>query len=124
MLFGTKFLPIISNEDPTIGKFIRLAHLGELEGKGAMHRTTSASKGRLQSGKFGITTTSIEQQIRDFSYGCYGCNVERGVTYRPPLGNVSVKMNIQARPFSLVSIDLLGSISCHLTKGSRNTVKL
>ena len=39
MLFGTKFLPIISNEDPIIGKLIRLAHLGELEGKGAMHIT-------------------------------------------------------------------------------------
>ena len=43
MLFGTKFLPIISNEDPIIGKLIRLAHLGELEGKGAMHRTTSGT---------------------------------------------------------------------------------
>ena len=82
MLFGTKFLPIISNEDPIIGKLIRLADLGlgELEGKGAMHKTTSGTMGRLQSGKFGITTTGIEQQIRDFSYGCYGCNVERGVT--------------------------------------------
>ena len=80
MLFGTKCLPIISNEDPIIGKLIRLAHLGDLEGKGAMHRTTSGTMGRLQSGKFGITTTGIEQQIMDFSYGCYGCNVERGVT--------------------------------------------
>ena len=33
-------------------------------------------------------------------------------------------MDIEARPFSLVSIDPLGSISCHPTKGSRNTVKL
>ena len=33
-------------------------------------------------------------------------------------------MDIQAKPFSLVSIDPLGSISCHPTKGSRNTVKL
>ena len=80
-----------------------------------MHRITSGTIGRLQSGKFGIATTGIEQRIRDFSYGCYGCNVERGVTYKPPLGNVSVKMDIQARPFSLVSIDPLGSISCHHT---------
>ena len=35
MLFGTKLLPIISNEDPIIGKLIRLAHFGKLEGKGA-----------------------------------------------------------------------------------------
>ena len=63
MLFRTKFLPLISNEDLIIGKLIRLAHLGELEGKGAMHRTTSGTMGRLQSGKFGIATTGIEHQI-------------------------------------------------------------
>ena len=91
MLFGTKYLPIISNEDPIIGKLIRLAHLGDLEGKGALHRTTSGTMGRLQSGKFWITMTGIEQQIRDFTYGCFGSNVERGVCYRPSLGNVSVK---------------------------------
>ena len=62
MLFGTKYLPIISNQDPIMAKLIRLAHLGELEEKGAMHRTTSGTMGRLQSGKF-------EQQIRDFLYG-------------------------------------------------------
>ena len=33
-------------------------------------------------------------------------------------------MDIQARTFCLVSIDPLGSISCHPTKRSRNTVKL
>ena len=54
MIFGTKFLPIISNQDPIIGKLIRLAHLGEVEEKGAMHRTTSGTMGRLQSGKFRI----------------------------------------------------------------------
>ena len=37
MVFGTKFLPIISNQDPIMGKLIRLAHLGEVEEKGAMH---------------------------------------------------------------------------------------
>ena len=86
-----RILPIIYNEDPIIGKVIKLAHLGDLEGKGAMHRTTSGTMGRLQSGKFGITTTGIEQQIRDYTYGRFGCNVERGVCYRPSLGNVSVK---------------------------------
>ena len=86
MLFGTKYLPIISNEDPIIGKLIRLAHLGDLEGKGALHRTTNGTLGRLQPGKFGITTTAIGQQIRDYMYGCYGCNVERGVCYRPSFG--------------------------------------
>ena len=111
MLFWTKYLPIISNEDPIIGKLIRLAHLGDLEGKEAMHRTTSGTMGRLQSGKFGIIMTGIEQQVRDYSYGCFGCNVERGVCYRPPLGNVSVKMDIEARPFASVSIDPLGSVS-------------
>ena len=55
---------------------------------------------------------------------CFGCNVERGVCYRPPLGNVSVNMNLEVRPFALVSIDQLGSVSCHPMKGSRNTVKL
>ena len=90
MLFGTKFLPIISNEDPIIGKLIRLAYLEELEGKGAMHRITSVTMGSK------IQTTSRECVGKDF----------------------------QARPFSLVSIDPLGLISCHPTKGSRNTVKL
>ena len=89
-----------------------------------MHRTTSGTLGRLQSGKVGITTTGIEQQIRDYTYRCFGCNVERGVCYRPPLGNVSVKMNLEARPFAFVSIDPLGSVSSHPTKGSRNTVIL
>ena len=60
----------------------------------------------------------------DFSYGCYRCNIERGVTYRPPLGNVVVKMDIQARPLSLVIIDPLVSLRCHPTKGARNTVNL
>ena len=124
MVFGMKFLRIISNQDPIMGKLIRLAHLGEVEEKGAMHRTTSGTMGRLQSGKFGIASTGIEQQIRDYSYGCFGCNIERGVTYRPWLGNVSVKLNILAKPFSIVSIDPLGAISCHPSKGARKTVKV
>ena len=37
MLFGTKYLFIISKEDPIIGKLIRLAHLGDLVGKGAQN---------------------------------------------------------------------------------------
>ena len=109
MLFGTKYLPIISNEDPIIRKLIRLAHLGDLQG--ALHRTTSGTMGRLMSGKFGITTTGIEQQIRDYTYGCFGFYVERGVGYRPSLGTVSVKMNPNARPFAYVSIDPLGFVS-------------
>ena len=67
MLFGTKYLPIISNEDPIIGKLIRLAHLGDLQGKGALHRMTIGTMERLQSGKFGIITTGIEQKIRDYT---------------------------------------------------------
>ena len=78
---------------------IRLAHLGEVEDKGAMHKTISGTMGRLQSGKFGISTTGIEQQIRELLYGCYGCNIERGVTYRPPLGNVSVKIGYSGKAF-------------------------
>ena len=61
MLFGTKYLPFISNEDPIIGKLVILAHLGDLQGKGALQWTTSGTMGRLQSGKFGFTTTGIEQ---------------------------------------------------------------
>ena len=41
-------------EDPIIGKLIRLAHLGDLEGKGTMHRTTSGTMGRLHQGSSGL----------------------------------------------------------------------
>ena len=37
MIFGTIMSPIISPDDPVLGKLIRLAHRGELENKGVMH---------------------------------------------------------------------------------------
>ena len=72
MIFGTIMSPIISTDDPVLGKLTRLAHRGELENKGAMHRTNGSTIAHLRSGKFGITSVGLERLIREFSYGCYG----------------------------------------------------
>ena len=69
-IFGSEMTPIISQDGPLLGKLVRLALRGELQGTEGMHRTNGSTVAYLSSGKFGVTTKGIERYIQDFSFGC------------------------------------------------------
>ena len=48
MIFGTIMSPIIPPDEPMLEKLIRLAHRGELENKGVMHRTNGSTIAHLK----------------------------------------------------------------------------
>ena len=78
----------------------------------------------LGLGQFGVSLRNMRKMTQEHSYGCLGCNHQRRVTYTPPMGNISVKINPGAKAFEEISIDPLGDVRCHPIKGSKVAAKM
>ena len=123
-IFGTRFLPTISNDDSMAVKILAYAHRGKVWKGEDIHFTTDGIKAKIQSGQFVICFTNMRKITQDHSYGCLGCNRQRRVTYTPPMGNISVKVTLGAKAFDDTSIDPLGDVRCHPMKGSKVAAKM
>ena len=53
-IFGTRFLPIISNDDPMAGKILAYAHRGKVWEGEDIHYSSDGTIARMQSGQFGV----------------------------------------------------------------------
>ena len=86
------------------GKILAYAHRGKVWKGEDIHYTTDGAMTRTQSGQFGVSFTNMRKMTQEHSYGC---NRQRRVTYTPPMGNISVKVNPGAKLFEKISIDPL-----------------
>ena len=58
-IFGTRFLPIISNDDPMAGKILAYAHREKVWKGEDIHYTTDGTIAKMQSGQFGVCFMKI-----------------------------------------------------------------
>ena len=66
-IFGTKYLPIISNDDPMAGRILAYSHRGKAWKGEDIHYTIDETIAKMQSGQFGVCFTNMWKRTQEHS---------------------------------------------------------
>ena len=122
-IWGAKYIPVLNGKCELAQRLVHQAHTSINLNLKRAHRTVEGSKAALQTGKFGICIPGVTSLIRTITLTCPTCNGNRKWTYESILGNKYTKLEVQAKPFRDISIDILGEMKVKPHATSRGTVK-
>ena len=69
-LFGTQFLPLLSDDDPLLWKLLCFKHAPPAAGRFSVQENQIATSAAMQRGAFGISGRNIRNNVRQHERGC------------------------------------------------------
>ena len=109
-IFDTKWLPVISHQDPIKFKLLRKAHELGVGTTRRTHNLEKASRANLICGEVGLTWHRQRYDCKNFISTCGICLRYKKIKARPPLKPSLCCVNLSIRPFEHTSVDPLGHI--------------
>ena len=85
-IFSTKYLPVISNEDPLVNKAMRRGHELGLGSNRRTHNLEKTSVANLLHGEIGLTWYRQGRDVKKFVQHCGICLRYNKLQCRPKLG--------------------------------------
>ena len=117
-LYGTKYIPILGEEDPLKEKVLRKAHLAGPQVLRSVHHLQKTTMVNVTSWELGVVWRDYKTDVKTYIRSCGICRRFSEEKCCPPLGNNLFRTVQCVQPFSQISIDPLGPLHA-VTIGSR-----